>query len=58
MEDKKKVITWAKNYLRGEDINDSRFDNLYQHLIQYEQYGYATEILLKKIEDKEDQVQK
>jgi predicted acylesterase/phospholipase RssA/uncharacterized membrane protein (DUF485 family) len=55
MEDKKKVIIWAKNYLRGEDINDSRFDNLYQHLIQYEQYGYAAEILLKKIEDKEDQ---
>jgi hypothetical protein len=24
-------------------------------LIQYEQYGYAAEILLKKIEDKEDQ---
>ena len=55
MEDKKKVIVWAKNYLRGEDISDSRFDNLYQHLIQYEQYGYAAEILLKKIEDKEDQ---
>lgn len=56
MEDKKKVIAWAKNYLRGEDIsNDILFDVLYKNLIQYEQYGYATETLLKKIADNEDQ---
>jgi predicted acylesterase/phospholipase RssA len=56
MEDKKLAIAWAKNYLRGEDIsNEILFDDLYQNLIQYEQYGYATEILLKKIEDNEDQ---
>jgi predicted acylesterase/phospholipase RssA len=56
MEDKKLAIAWAKNYLRGEDIsNEILFDDLYQNLIQYEQYGYATEILLKKIGDNEDQ---
>ncbi|WP_269223150.1 patatin-like phospholipase family protein [Flavobacterium sp. IMCC34518] len=56
MEDKKRAIAWAKNYLRGEDISNAiDFDYLYQNLIQYEQYGYATEILLKKIEDNEDQ---
>ncbi|PKB18071.1 patatin-like phospholipase family protein [Flavobacterium sp. 5] len=56
MDDKKELITWAKNYLRGEDIsNDISFEDLYQNLIQYEQYGYATEILLKKIADNEDQ---
>nr|WP_315203330.1 patatin-like phospholipase family protein [uncultured Flavobacterium sp.] len=56
MEDKKLVIAWAKNYLRGEDIsNDVPFEDLYQSLIQFEQYGYATEILLKKIADNEDQ---
>lgn len=56
MEDKKQAIAWAKNYLRGEDISNAiDFDYLYQNLIQYEQYGYATEILLKKIEDNEDQ---
>ena len=54
MEDKKKVILCAKNYLRGENINDFRFDNLYKYLIQYEQYGYAAEVLLKRIDDKED----
>lgn len=55
MEDKKLAIAWAKNYLRGEDIsNEIPFDNLYKNLIQYEQYGYATEILLKKIDDNED----
>src|SRR6478609_1777033 len=56
MEDKKLVIAWAKNYLRGEDIsNDVPFEDLYQNLIQFEQYGYATEILLKKIADNKDQ---
>jgi len=56
MEDKKGAIAWAKKYLRGEDIsNEIPFEDLYQNLIQYEQYGYATEILLKKIEDNEDQ---
>ncbi|WP_348799658.1 patatin-like phospholipase family protein [Flavobacterium adhaerens] len=56
MEDKKKAIAWAKSYLRGEDIsNDVYFDKLYLNLIQFEQYGYATEILLKKIEEDEDQ---
>jgi predicted acylesterase/phospholipase RssA len=56
MEDKKKVIAWAKNYLRGEDIsNNVPFEDLYQSLIEYEQYGYAAEILLKKIADNEDQ---
>ncbi|WP_281638209.1 patatin-like phospholipase family protein [Flavobacterium marginilacus] len=56
MEDKKKVIALAKNYLRGEDIsNDVRFEDLYQNLVQFEQYGYAAEILLKKIADNEDQ---
>lgn len=56
MKDKKEAIACAKNYLRGEDISNAiLFDDLYQNLIQYEQYGYATEILLKKIEDDEDQ---
>ncbi|MBF4473595.1 patatin-like phospholipase family protein [Flavobacterium sp. HJJ] len=56
MEDKKKVIALAKNYLRGEDIsNDVCFEDLYQSLVQFEQYGYAAEILLKKIADNEDQ---
>jgi len=56
MEDKKRTIAWAKKYLRGEDIfNDIPFDDLYQSLIKYEQYGYATETLLKKIEENEDE---
>jgi predicted acylesterase/phospholipase RssA len=56
MEDKKKAIALAKNYLRGEDISNAiNFDDLYQNLTQYEQFGYATEILLKKIDDNEDQ---
>src|SRR6187402_73115 len=55
MEIKKLTIAWAKKYLRGEDIcNEILFDDLYKNLIQYEQYGYATEILLKQIEDNED----
>nr|WP_315255805.1 patatin-like phospholipase family protein [uncultured Flavobacterium sp.] len=55
MENKKEAIAWAKNYLRGEDISISiSFENLYQNLIIYEQYGYATEILLKKIAENED----
>jgi predicted acylesterase/phospholipase RssA len=55
MENKKQAISLAKNYLRGEDIsNEISFDDLYQDLIQYEQYGYATEILLQKIEDCKD----
>jgi predicted acylesterase/phospholipase RssA len=55
MEIKKLSIVWAKKYLRGEDIcNEILFDDLYKNLIQYEQYGYATEILLKQIEDNED----
>jgi predicted acylesterase/phospholipase RssA len=56
MGDKKKAIALAKNYLRGEDISNTiNFDDLYQNLTQYEQFGYATEILLKKIDDNEDQ---
>lgn len=55
MENKKEAIAWAKNYLRGEDISNSiSFEVLYQNLIIYEQYGYATEILLKKIAENED----
>lgn len=55
MEDKKRMISWAKNYLRGQDIsNEVPFEDLYQNLVQYEQYGYAAEILLKKIADNED----
>ncbi|PJJ07364.1 putative acylesterase/phospholipase RssA [Flavobacterium sp. 1] len=55
MENKKAAIAWAKNYLRGEDISNSiPFEDLYQNLIIYEQYGYATEILLKKIAENED----
>ena len=55
MGDKKKAIALAKNYLRGEDISNTiNFDDLYQNLTQYEQFGYATEILLKKIDDNED----
>lgn len=55
MEDKKLAIAWAKNYLRGEDIsNEVSFEDLYQNLIQYEQYGYAAEILLKRIDDDKD----
>ncbi len=55
MENKKEAIAWAKNYLRGEDISISiSFENLYQNLVIYEQYGYAAEILLKKIAENED----
>lgn len=56
MLDKKTAMVWAKKYLRGEDIsNEINFEDLYLNLIQCEQFGYATEILLKKIEDNEDQ---
>lgn len=54
MENKKQAIEFAKNYLRGEDISNSiHFEDLYSKLIQYEQFGYATEILLEKIADNE-----
>ncbi|PWA08700.1 patatin-like phospholipase family protein [Flavobacterium laiguense] len=54
MESKKQAIEFAKNYLRGEDISNSiHFEDLYSKLIQYEQFGYATEILLEKIADNE-----
>jgi predicted acylesterase/phospholipase RssA len=55
MESKKQAIEFAKNYLRGEDISNSiHFEDLYSKLIQYEQFGYATEILLEKIADNEE----
>ncbi|TRX31778.1 hypothetical protein FNW52_18370 [Flavobacterium sp. ZT3R18] len=54
MESKKQAIEFAKNYLRGEDISNSiHFEDLYSKLIQYEQFGYATEILLEKITENE-----
>lgn len=54
MESKNQAIEFAKNYLRGEDISNAiHFEDLYSKLIQYEQFGYATEILLEKIADNE-----
>ncbi len=53
--EKKLAIALAKNYLRGEDVsNEISFENLYENLIKYEQYGYAAEILLESIEDHKD----
>lgn len=49
------VIAQAKNYLRGEDIlgeglqREENFKQLKKDLIEYEQFGYLVEILLKKI---------
>ncbi|WP_264563826.1 patatin-like phospholipase family protein [Flavobacterium sp. N3904] len=54
MEGKKLAIELAKNYLRGEDISNTiNIDELYENLTQYEQYGYAAEVLMKKIADNE-----
>ena len=47
-------INFAKLHLRGEDISaDVKFTDLYEGLIKYEQFGYATEILLLKMEENE-----
>ncbi|PIF34360.1 patatin-like phospholipase [Flavobacterium sp. 9] len=49
--DKHDLITLAKNHLRGEEIDTETYKELYEGLIQYEQFGYATEIILKRIEE-------
>lgn len=49
--DKHDLITLAKNHLRGEEIDTETYKQLYEGLIQYEQFGYATEIILKRIEE-------
>jgi len=49
--DKHDLIRLAKNYLRGEEIDKETFNELYEGLIQYEQFGYATEIILTRIEE-------
>jgi predicted acylesterase/phospholipase RssA len=52
MKNKQEVIALAKKYLRGENIvSEDNFDDLYQNLMKYDQYGYASEILLNKIEE-------
>lgn len=45
------AIESAKNYLRGEDIeNEDEFINLHKALVKLDQFGYACEIVLKKNE--------
>ncbi len=52
MKNKQEVIELAKKYLRGENItSEVNFEDLYQNLMKYDQYGYASEILLSKIEE-------
>lgn len=52
---KLELIELAKNHLRGENIDSKiAFDDLYKGLIQYDQFGYAAEILLTEIDDKEE----
>ncbi|TDD93607.1 patatin-like phospholipase family protein [Flavobacterium cellulosilyticum] len=54
MINKYELIELAKKQLRGEDIDSTiTFHELYAGLIKYEQFGYATEILLTKIEENE-----
>lgn len=52
MDRKHELIDLAKLYIRGEDIS-SKIDYtvLYEELIRYDQFGYATEILLLRMED-------
>ncbi|MBF4516995.1 patatin-like phospholipase family protein [Flavobacterium sp. ANB] len=52
--DKYKLIELAKNHLRGENTSSKiTFDDLYKGLVQYDQFGYAAEILLAKIDENE-----
>lgn len=59
MSRKLQLIELAKLYLRGEDITSKiSYSDLYEELIQYDQFGYATEISLLQIEEQENKGQK